>query len=322
MRSPSPTTVLLVSAAMAVAVCAGSPPAAGQDEGRSATRCTGGNTLWLGNSLVRYHATGRYDAYDLPRVVQRMHAAAVAAGRPVGPRQRMRVLAQDGFGLAGWWGSWYGYTGPDGQTVSAARAIVEDPSARHGYDPRLGYTPLPPGSRWDRIVALSLANYLDPDEHWQSGREVVPATERWYRFIRHSDPHTEILHYVAPADSRKIGRRQHRVDALYERLQSDHGGRVVPVGDAFVAAMRARPGVDLRRSAVDDYLHYDDRGVLLAASTFFAVLYGDPVGLPVPAGLDVEADDARMLQRVARDAVREAGSAAPTGTCVPREGEG
>ena len=308
------TTILVLGAAAGLVAATCSPPAEGQPDASPAP-CAAGNTLWLGNSLVRYQAAGPYAAYDVPEVIERMRESAVALGRAVPPAGRTRVLAQDGFGLEGWWRSWYGYTTPDGETVSAARAIVEDPSARRGYDARLGYEPLPAGARWNRIVALSLANYLDPDEHWYEGREVVPATERWYRFIREQDPRTEILHYVAPADSRKIGRRQPRVDALYRELAAEHGGRIVPVGAAFVAAMRAQPGVDLRRSTQNDYLHYNDRGVLLTAATFYAVLYGDPVGLPVPAGLEVGDADAGRLLRTARDAVNEAGSAAPADAC-------
>lgn len=308
------STILALGAIAGLVAATCSPAAEGQPDADVA-RCAGGNTLWLGNSLVRYHAAGPYSAYDVPLVVERLRESAVAEGRAVAPAGRTRVLAQDGFGLEGWWRSWYGYTRPDGETVSAARAIVEDPSAGRSYDPRLGYEPLPAGSRWTRIVALSLANYLDPDEHWYAGREVVPATERWYRFIREQDPDTEILHYVAPADSRKIGRRQARVDALYRELAAEHGGRIVPVGAAFVAAMRARPGMDLRRSGENDYLHYNDRGVLLAAATFYAVLYGDPVGLPVPTGLDVEEADARSLVRIAKDTVEEARSAAPATVC-------
>ncbi len=63
----------------------------------------GGDTLWIGNSLVRHGASGPYPAYDVPAVVQDLHAA-----RGRGAALDMRVLAQDGFDLFGWWTTWYG----------------------------------------------------------------------------------------------------------------------------------------------------------------------------------------------------------------------
>jgi hypothetical protein len=239
-----------------------------------------------------------------------MRAAAAREGRRVGPRGETRVLASDGMGLEGWWRSWFGYEGPDGEPVSAARAIVEDPHATRRYDPRLGWQRLPGSRGWDRVICLSLVNYLDEDEHWYRGRELVPAMERWYTFLREEQPRAEILHYAAPADSRKIGRRQDRVDQIHAEMRERFGGRVVPVGRAFVNAMRARRGIELRRPENDDFIHFNGRGAYLAAAVFYAVLHrDDPVGLAPPAELGVDDDDARFLATVARDTVAAARAA-------------
>ncbi len=106
-----------------------------------------------------------------------------------------------------------------------------------------------------------------------------------------------------------MGRRQARVDALYGELRERHGGRVVPVGRAFQQAMQARPELELRRPLRDDFVHYSGAGAFLAAAVFYAVLYGDPVGLPAPVELGVSDEDARLLSELAAEAVRRVGSA-------------
>lgn len=267
----------------------------------------GGNTLWIGNSLVRFHASGPYAAYDVPAVVQELQAAT---GR--GSRQEMRVLAQDGFDLHGWWTTWYGYT-RDGMFVSAARAIVEDGAAARTYDPALMFTALPAGQRWNRIVLLaSVYQFVEAQEHWYGSVDaaaVIPNLDRWVEYIRSIDPSIEILHYEGPVDGR-IMSRQPDVDAVYADILSRWGGRLVPVGPAFARAVTARPDLELRRVLDNDFVHYSHPGIYLASCVFFAVLYGDPVGLPVPSSLDVNATDAAFLQGIARDAVAAAGSGA------------
>ena len=268
------------------------------------------STLWIGNSLVRFRAEGPHPAYDVPAIVEHMRAAAARDGRRIAPRAETRVLASDGMGLESWWQSWFGYARPDGERVSAARAIVEDPHSTRRYDPRLGWRALPGSRGWGRIVCLSLVNYLDEDEHWYRGRELVPAMERWYAFIREQQPRAEILHYAAPADSRKIARRQDRVDQIHEEMRERFGGRVVPVGRAFLSAMRVRRGLELRRPENDDFIHFNGRGAYLAAAVFYAVLYGDdPVGLAPPPELGVADADAHFLATVARETVAEPGTA-------------
>lgn len=268
----------------------------------------GGNTLWIGNSLMQFHASGPYEAYDIPAVVQQLQTAS---GH--GTRQEMRVLAQDGFDLHGWWTTWYGYT-RDGVIISAARAIVEDGAASRTYDPALGFTALPADQKWNRIVLLaSVYQFVEAQDRWYGSVDaaaVIPNLDRWVEYIRSIDPSIEILHYEGPVDARVIS-RQPEVDAVYADVLARWGGRLVPVGPAVARSVAERPDLDLRRTLDNDYVHYSPPGVYLAACVLFAVLYGDPTGLPVPAGLDVNATDAAFLQRIAHDAVAAAGSAAP-----------
>ncbi len=298
---------MLHSAADAQTRDAGGPPDAATDAVPvdASIAPFGGNTLWIGNSLVRHGAGGPYPAYDVPAVVQDLRAASDR-----GARQDMRALAQDGFDLLGWWTTWYGYT-RDGVIISAARAIVEDGASPRTYDPGLAYTALPPGQRWNRIILLSTANsYVETPERWYGPLEsgaAVPNMERWYRFVRDVDPSIEILHYEGIVDGRIID-RQPEVDRLYDEIEGRWHGRIVPVGRAFASAVRARPELELRRTRDNDYMHFSERGVYLTACVFFAVLYGDPSGLPVTSGLDVSGTDAAFLQRIARDAVIAVGS--------------
>ena len=268
----------------------------------------GGDTLFIGNSLLRHGANGPYQAYDIPAVIQAMRQSASSGGA----LQNFRVLAADGAGLGAWWNSFFGYRAADGSTVSAARAIVEDPENTRNYNSDLGYTALAPGSNgWDRIAVLSLANYVGQNQ-WQGNADdgaVVPNIQRWYQHIRASQPNAEILHYVGVTDGREIKTRQPPVDALYDGIKTEWGGRIVPVGRAFFDVDAASPngGVFLRRPNANDYIHFSDDGVYLVACVFYAVLYGNPEGLSVPAGLNVA--NPEMLQSAAQAAVVRVGSA-------------
>lgn len=264
----------------------------------------GGDTLWIGNSLVRHSANGAYRAYSVPDVVEDLRVAGSATA------QTVRVLARGGFGLHGWWNSYYGYT-HNGEVVSAARAIVEDPSNSRSYAPELGYSALPEEANgWDRIIVLSLANYVG-EGAWYGDVEsgaVVPNIERWYTHIRATNPDAEIMHYVGVADAREIHTLQPPVDALYDSLQATWGGTLVPVGRAFQDSMTEDPSLQLRQEGANDYIHFNDHGVYLAACVFYAALHGDPTGLPVTSGLSISSDHAAFLQRIARTAVARTAS--------------
>jgi hypothetical protein len=269
--------------------------------------------LFLGNSLVRYQAAGSHPAYDIPATVQRMRALADEAGITARPIQTLRVIASDGMGLGSWWNGYHGYDDEDGTRYSAARAIVQDPENERRYDADLGWEPLPPGSGgWHHIVMLSLLSY-NPPEMWDRGPDdggELPNIDRWYRFIRASQPHAEIIHYMGAADSRIIFERQPIVNAKFEDIQREWGGRLAPVGPAFVDAMRAHPDLELRRPDQNDFVHFNTRGVLIAASVFYGVLYGDPTAVPLPEELQsVDHDGAAQLRRIAWVAVQRAGSA-------------
>jgi hypothetical protein len=92
-------------------------------------------------------------------------------------------------------------------------------------------------------------------------------------------------------------------DALaqgYESIGNELGDLVVPVGLAFQRSLEKRPSLVLH---FKDHMHPSPAGTYLAASTFFAALYGaTPVGNPYVADLDPEI--ARYLQGIAWDTVQ------------------
>lgn len=86
-----------------------------------------------------------------------------------------------------------------------------------------------------------------------------------------------------------------QLDAAYSMIGAELDADVVPVGLAFAAALKERPGLAL---IVDDNKHPTVAGTYLAACTFYAALTGSsPAGLSATSGLD--RDDARFLQQVA-----------------------
>ncbi len=88
---------------------------------------------------------------------------------------------------------------------------------------------------------------------------------------------------------------QARIDAAYEATARDLGASVAPVGQAWSAALRAAPGIDLWQP---DGSHPSAAGTYLAACVLYASLTGrTPVGLPAAGG--ISASDAAALQAVA-----------------------
>ncbi len=271
----------------------------------------GGNTLFLGNSLMRFGGAGPYAAYDIPALVDRLRDRASETTRPAGSRQTYRLLAADGFGLHSWWTSWYGYS-RDGETISAARAIIEDPGNGRGYDSDLRFTALPSGAHWDRVVMKSLANYVPMDGDFFQNEE-KPAIFDFCNLIHETQPDAEILHYVGAADGRDIVTLQVAVDAFYrDQVLPTCPGRIVPIGAAFRASSVARPTLELRRPMADDWIHFNDRGVTLAAYVVYAVLYGDPREVD---DFDlfgaVSAEERTYLAQLAFDTAAAVGSSAP-----------
>jgi hypothetical protein len=89
------------------------------------------------------------------------------------------------------------------------------------------------------------------------------------------------------------------LDEAYTGIGRELGASVVPVGLAFARVTAERPDIVLR---TDDDRHPTMAGTYLAASVFFAALYGEsPEGLDYDAGLPPAT--AAFLQRVAGETV-------------------
>jgi hypothetical protein len=90
---------------------------------------------------------------------------------------------------------------------------------------------------------------------------------------------------------------QARLAEGYSDLAAQLPARVAPVGLAWAAAMRGRPGVDLWGW---DGKHPSSTGSYLAACVFYAMLSGrDPSASSFTGG--IEPEEARYLRRVAAD---------------------
>ena len=92
---------------------------------------------------------------------------------------------------------------------------------------------------------------------------------------------------------------QGRLEDGYQQLGDRLGMEVVPVGNAWYAVRKLRPGLDLWD---DDGAHPNRAGSYLAACVFYAELTGrDPTRSLFTAGLDPA--DARLIQETASAAV-------------------
>ncbi len=139
--------------------------------------------------------------------------------------------------------------------------------------------------------------------------------------VRKSQPGAKPVFYMTWA-RQHIPAQQAEITKTYLDAARANRGLVAPVGEAWKAALAARPGLVLHEA---DRSHPNVRGCYLAACVFAAVLTGEsPVGLParvesLRAGekllYDLPADEARFLQETAWEAVRrfraDAGAPAP-----------
>jgi hypothetical protein len=97
------------------------------------------------------------------------------------------------------------------------------------------------------------------------------------------------------------------VSASYRLAAQDVGGTLLPAGEAWVAAWRRNPGLQLYGP---DGFHPTVMGSYLAALTIYAGLTGaSPTGLPARlrlrngANVEVSATDVPVLQAAAEEAV-------------------
>lgn len=97
---------------------------------------------------------------------------------------------------------------------------------------------------------------------------------------------------------------QQAIDATYVSIGGQLGVGVVPVGEAWTAALSLNPPVTLWQ---DDGSHPTAQGTFLAAAVFYAALFGDdPVAAAQGSGAP-PVDAARALAGVARDVVGQRG---------------
>lgn len=96
-----------------------------------------------------------------------------------------------------------------------------------------------------------------------------------------------------------------RVGESYQLAAEDVGGVLIPAGEAWRAAWRRDPCLDLYDP---DGLHPAPVGTYLAALVTIARLYGRPAaGLPIPS--EISRDQAILLQEAADEALGAAGPA-------------
>jgi len=133
------------------------------------------------------------------------------------------------------------------------------------------------------------------------------AAALWCEKVRAESPGTRVLFFLTWA-RRNRPRDQETITRAYREVARENDALLAPVGEAWRAAMEARPGLVLH---VEDDSHPAPLGSYLAACVFYAPLSGEtPVGLP--AGFEVEAErgvkydiereEAEFLQQVAWEA--------------------
>lgn len=99
----------------------------------------------------------------------------------------------------------------------------------------------------------------------------------------------------APSEYLDRAGMQAAIDSTYQKLASQLGATVVPVGEAWARALREAPTIELWQV---DGSHPSTAGTYLAACVFYASLSGrSPTGLADTGGLD--AVEAAVLQRIA-----------------------
>lgn len=92
-----------------------------------------------------------------------------------------------------------------------------------------------------------------------------------------------------------------KLDKIYTETGNENNALVIPVGLAFAESYARRP--DMRLHKEFDGSHPNLLGTILAASTVYAALYGDPVGNPYDYFGKIDKDDLAYLQQVAQDTV-------------------
>jgi hypothetical protein len=154
---------------------------------------------------------------------------------------------------------------------------------------------------WDVVVLQQ-----GPSASTEGRRSLLEYARRFAQEIRRAGAQPA-LYMVWPASSRKgdFG----GVVESYRQAAEDAKGILFPAGEAWRAAWRRNPELELYSA---DGLHPTPAGSYLAALTIYEQLYRrTPVGLPAGlklrggAKIEIPADEARVLQEAAAEAVKK-----------------
>jgi hypothetical protein len=205
------------------------------------------NVIFVGNSYTFYHDLPRMTAHLLKTDRTRLRAGHYLLG---------------GATLKGHWLHNLGQAGEQ-----------EDPSQLDGglEDWRGRFDILLEDGPWDYVVLQG--NSLDPLRDW--GFE--EAARLWCDKLREESPETKVVFFMTWARQDEP-QQQAAITSAYRAVARANGARIAPVGEAWKAAVEARP--DLKLYAKDGS-HPSRGGTYLAACVFYATLTGkSPVGLP------------------------------------------
>jgi hypothetical protein len=160
--------------------------------------------------------------------------------------------------------------------------------------------------RWD-VVVLQEQSQI-PSVSWSATNEMAPAARTLVDQVRSIGARPVLFSTWAHRDGwpenglPTEADMEAAIDATYLDLGGQLGVGVVPVGEAWTAALHAAPGLALWQ---DDGSHPTAAGTFLAAAVFYAALFGDdPVVASQGSGAP-SVSDAQELAGVARDVVAD-----------------
>jgi hypothetical protein len=165
-----------------------------------------------------------------------------------------------------------------------------------------------------------LANGASLRQHWNAGQALESIRQGWDLVVLQEQStlpvknatrfHDNVRLFVEPV--RESGARlvlyqtwarqhapetQSALNAGYNAIGAEIGALVIPVGEVWERLLAENPGIPLYDK---DGSHPSALGSYLAASVFFTKLFQhSPLGLPVPEGLKITAENARTVQAAA-----------------------
>lgn len=189
-------------------------------------------------------------------------------------------------------------SGQDGVRVEAYRSLLGGKGIEYHYDRTDAVKKIEEGS-YDYVVVQGVSRCEDPADRR------LEYVGKFRKAIERSGARM-LLYCTWAGKGAPLETYDMIAKANFEAAQKA-GVTFAPVGPAWAAATRERPGINLHNP---DRSHPGMHGSYLAACVFYALLTGrSPEGHPVPAVLGQEvpiaAETASFLQRVAWNAVRE-----------------